>query len=96
VHDTDTLGAGCVLCHQTDFLRGAFGERTILLCDTCEREYHVGCLASAGMATLSEVKGGGEEGGRLDDPGWRGCMVGMVSKGGARLGVEGKGGGLRW
>ena len=37
-------GAGCVLCRQPDFLRGAFGDRTILLCDQCEREFHVGCL----------------------------------------------------
>jgi hypothetical protein len=55
VHDTDGLGSGCVLCHEPDFLRGAFGERTIMICDTCEREFHVGCLRSTGRAELKEV-----------------------------------------
>jgi hypothetical protein len=55
VHDTDGGGAGCVLCRLPDFLRGAFGDRTILICDTCEREYHVGCLRSHGLADLKEV-----------------------------------------
>jgi hypothetical protein len=58
VHDTDGLGSGCVLCHEPDFLRGAFGERTIMICDTCEREFHVGCLRSTGRADLKEVRGG--------------------------------------
>jgi hypothetical protein len=57
VHDTDGLGSGCVLCHEPDFLRGAFGERTIMICDTCEREFHVGCLRSTGRAELKEVRG---------------------------------------
>jgi hypothetical protein len=55
VHDTDGLGSGCVLCREPDFLRGAFGERTIMICDTCEREFHVGCLRSTGRADLKEV-----------------------------------------
>eukprot|EP00882_Tetradesmus_deserticola_P028427 GHRQ01031665.1.p3 GENE.GHRQ01031665.1~~GHRQ01031665.1.p3 ORF type:complete len:105 (+),score=32.48 GHRQ01031665.1:453-767(+) len=62
VHDTDGLGSGCVLCYEPDFLRGAFGERTIMICDTCEREFHVGCLRRHGRADLKEVrpaKGGG-------------------------------------
>lgn len=55
VHDTDGLGSGCVLCHEPDFLRGAFGDRTIMICDTCEREFHVGCLRDYGRADLKEV-----------------------------------------
>ena len=55
VHDTDGLGSGCVLCYQPDFLRGAFGDRTIIICDTCEREFHVGCLRDKGRADLKEV-----------------------------------------
>lgn len=55
VHDTDGLGSGCVLCHEPDFLRGAFGDRTIIICDTCEREFHVGCLREQGRADLKEV-----------------------------------------
>lgn len=56
VHDTDGLGSGCVLCHEPDFLRGAFGDRTIILCDTCEREFHVGCLREHNRADLKEVR----------------------------------------
>lgn len=56
VHDTDGLGSGCVLCHEPDFLRGAFGDRTIMICDTCEREFHVGCLRDYGRADLKEVR----------------------------------------
>jgi len=48
VHDTDGLGSGCVLCHEPDFLRGAFGDRTIMICDTCEREFHCGLPAGTG------------------------------------------------
>jgi hypothetical protein len=59
---TDTLGAGCVLCHKTDFKVGAFGERTIMICDTCEREFHVGCLNESGRAHLTEVREEGESG----------------------------------
>lgn len=57
VHDTDGLGSGCVLCHEPDFLRGAFGDRTIIICDTCEREFHVGCLREQNRADLKEVRG---------------------------------------
>lgn len=56
VHDTDGLGSGCVLCHEPDFLRGAFGDRTIIICDTCEREFHVGCLREHNRADLKEVR----------------------------------------
>lgn len=57
VHDTDGLGSGCVLCYEPDFLRGAFGDRTIIICDTCEREFHVGCLREQNRADLKEVRG---------------------------------------
>jgi hypothetical protein len=43
-NEVDPYGTGCVLCKKHDFLRGGFGERTILICDQCEREFHVGCL----------------------------------------------------
>lgn len=64
VHDTDGLGAGCVLCHEPDFLRGAFGERTIMICDTCEREFHVGCLRERRLADLKEARRAGGGGAR--------------------------------
>ena len=42
--DVDLVAGGCVLCHCSDFMREGFGPRTILICDQCEREFHVGCL----------------------------------------------------
>ena len=49
---------GCVLCNSPDFLRGGFGERTMIICDQCEREFHIGCLAEAGRARLTELPDG--------------------------------------
>jgi hypothetical protein len=54
----EEVGAGCVLCGTIDFLRGAFGERTMLLCDQCEREFHVGCLRSSGRCVLESIPEG--------------------------------------
>lgn len=50
-HELD-LDSGCVMCHQNDFEKSGFGDRTILICDQCEREYHVGCMKDAGMPHL--------------------------------------------
>ena len=52
------LHGGCVLCKVPDFLRGGFGERTMIICDQCEREYHIGCLAEHGRAHLTELPEG--------------------------------------
>lgn len=52
------LHGGCVLCNVPDFLRGGFGERTMIICDQCEREYHIGCLAEHGRAHLTELPEG--------------------------------------
>lgn len=51
----------CVLCYEPDFDKEGFSERTVLICDTCEREFHVGCLRNAGVADLT-VSGNGERG----------------------------------
>jgi hypothetical protein len=58
VSELDTLAGGCVLCHEVDFQRGGFGPRTIMLCDQCEREFHVGCLSKCGVADLDAVPEG--------------------------------------
>ncbi|XP_071711518.1 uncharacterized protein [Rutidosis leptorrhynchoides] len=34
----------CVLCSAHDFSKSGFGPRTVIICDQCEKEYHVGCL----------------------------------------------------
>ena len=35
---------GCVLCRKGEFQTGGFSESTVLICDLCYREFHVGCL----------------------------------------------------
>ncbi|KAB1221200.1 Chromodomain-helicase-DNA-binding protein 4 [Morella rubra] len=47
--------SGCVLCRGYDFSKSGFGPRTILLCDQCEMEFHVGCLRDHKMAFLKTV-----------------------------------------
>jgi len=56
--DAAAAAGGCVLCQSPDFLRDGFGPRTMIICDQCEREFHVGCLASTGRAHLSELPEG--------------------------------------
>ncbi|XP_077226208.1 uncharacterized protein LOC143859371 isoform X2 [Tasmannia lanceolata] len=46
---------GCVLCRCHDFSKSGFGPRTVLLCDQCEKEFHVGCLKDHKMANLKEL-----------------------------------------
>lgn len=49
----------CTLCFEPDFLTGGkFGERTIILCDSCEREFHIGCLQAAGACSLAALPKG--------------------------------------
>ncbi len=62
INELDTVAGGCVLCHEVDFQRGGFGPRTVLFCDQCEREFHVGCLKKAGKCDLQEVPEGNKSG----------------------------------
>ncbi|XP_073066699.1 uncharacterized protein [Primulina eburnea] len=48
----------CVICRGYDFSKSGFGPRTVLLCDQCEKEYHVGCLKKCKMADLKELPKG--------------------------------------
>uniref|UniRef100_A0A0E0HJH5 Zinc finger PHD-type domain-containing protein n=1 Tax=Oryza nivara TaxID=4536 RepID=A0A0E0HJH5_ORYNI len=54
---SDDLG-GCALCKQKDFNNSVFDERTVILCDQCEKEYHVGCLQSQWQVDLKELPEG--------------------------------------
>lgn len=57
--DAGAAGSGgCVLCHDPEFQRGEFGPRTMMLCDQCEREFHVGCMAAGGVAALEGLPEG--------------------------------------
>lgn len=46
---------GCVVCRAPDFSVAKFDERTVMLCDQCEKEYHVGCLRDSGLCDLKEL-----------------------------------------
>ncbi|XP_052186436.1 uncharacterized protein LOC127797506 isoform X2 [Diospyros lotus] len=46
---------GCALCRGHDFSKSGFGARTVILCDQCEKEYHVGCLKEHNMDDLKEL-----------------------------------------
>ncbi|XP_019234167.1 PREDICTED: uncharacterized protein LOC109214681 isoform X2 [Nicotiana attenuata] len=48
----------CVLCRGYDFSKSGFGPRTVILCDQCEKEYHVGCLKRSKIADLKELPKG--------------------------------------
>lgn len=40
--DCSALTSSCVVCFDPSFEKGGFSDRTVLICDQCEREYHVG------------------------------------------------------
>ncbi|KAE8719027.1 Acyl-CoA N-acyltransferase with RING/FYVE/PHD-type zinc finger domain isoform 2 [Hibiscus syriacus] len=50
--------SGCAICRACDFSKSGFGPRTIILCDQCEKEYHIGCLRTNKMADLREIPKG--------------------------------------
>eukprot|EP00793_Prasinoderma_coloniale_P003339 PRCOL_00005974-RA len=56
--DLDIVQGGCVLCRASDFDLDSFGPRTMMVCDQCEREFHVGCLSRFGRADLKALPEG--------------------------------------
>ncbi|XP_020580430.1 increased DNA methylation 1-like [Phalaenopsis equestris] len=50
----DCRVGGCALCRSKDYTKTGFGPRTVLICDQCEKEYHVGCLKNHGRDELKE------------------------------------------
>ncbi|KAL3532007.1 hypothetical protein ACH5RR_005528 [Cinchona calisaya] len=48
----------CVICRGSDFSKSGFGPRTVILCDQCEKEYHVGCLKIEKIADLKKLPKG--------------------------------------
>ncbi|XP_031396784.1 uncharacterized protein LOC116207830 isoform X2 [Punica granatum] len=58
VRNIGTEISGCVLCGCYDFSKSGFGPRTIILCDQCEQEFHIGCLREHKMANLKELPKG--------------------------------------
>ncbi|PPD90040.1 hypothetical protein GOBAR_DD13036 [Gossypium barbadense] len=58
VKNIETELSGCTLCRACDFSKSGFGPRTVILCDQCEKEYHIGCLRTHKMADLREIPKG--------------------------------------
>ncbi|KAI3447667.1 hypothetical protein Pfo_004332 [Paulownia fortunei] len=46
---------GCVICRSQDFSAAKFDDLTVIICDQCEKEYHVGCLRETGLCDLKEL-----------------------------------------
>ncbi|EPS63725.1 hypothetical protein M569_11059, partial [Genlisea aurea] len=38
-----------------DFSAADFDDQTVIICDQCEKEYHVGCLRNSGICDLKEL-----------------------------------------
>lgn len=55
VKTPETDCGGCVLCRENDFSVDKFDDRTVIICDQCEKEYHVGCLREGGRCDLKEL-----------------------------------------
>ncbi|MCD7453953.1 hypothetical protein HAX54_022765 [Datura stramonium] len=51
----ESESGGCVVCRTPDFSVAKFDDRTVMLCDQCEKEYHVGCLRESGLCDLKEL-----------------------------------------
>ncbi|KAL0301900.1 UNVERIFIED_CONTAM: hypothetical protein Sradi_6466800 [Sesamum radiatum] len=49
---------GCAICRRHDFCKSKFTARTIIICDQCEKEYHVGCVKEQNMDDLKELPEG--------------------------------------
>ncbi|VVB01774.1 unnamed protein product [Arabis nemorensis] len=49
------LPSVCVLCRGHSFSRMGFNSRTVIICDQCEKEFHVGCLKEHNIADLKEL-----------------------------------------
>ena len=58
IHDLDHDAGGCSVCGRPDFALGEFCDRTMILCDQCEREFHVGCLRREGRCDLTQLPTG--------------------------------------
>ncbi|GMP36491.1 hypothetical protein CsSME_00008604 [Camellia sinensis var. sinensis] len=52
VETTETDVGGCALCRGHGFSKSVFGPQTVILCDQCEKEYHIGCLKEHKMDDL--------------------------------------------
>ncbi|XP_051143474.1 uncharacterized protein LOC127259898 [Andrographis paniculata] len=52
--EPDTEGC-CTICRGNDFTKSKFDGHTVMICDQCEKEYHVRCLKEHNMDDLKEL-----------------------------------------
>lgn len=45
----------CALCRSYDFSQIGFNDRTVIVCDQCEKEFHIGCLREHKIDDLKEL-----------------------------------------
>ncbi|CAI9780731.1 unnamed protein product [Fraxinus pennsylvanica] len=55
VETTEADAGGCAVCGGDDFIASEFNDRTVIICDQCEKDYHVGCLREQKMDDLKEL-----------------------------------------
>ncbi|CAI9761540.1 unnamed protein product [Fraxinus pennsylvanica] len=55
VETTEVDAGGCAVCGGDDFIASEFNDRTVIICDQCEKDYHVGCLREQKMDDLKEL-----------------------------------------
>ncbi|GAB2272475.1 hypothetical protein Dimus_007299 [Dionaea muscipula] len=55
VKPSENESGGCVFCRANDFSATGFDDRTVIICDQCEKEYHIGCLRDNGLCDLKEL-----------------------------------------
>lgn len=57
-HPENSDLVACVLCRCHDFSKNVLNDRTVIVCDQCEREYHIGCLREHNMADIKALPKG--------------------------------------
>ncbi|KAF8039517.1 hypothetical protein BT93_B1896 [Corymbia citriodora subsp. variegata] len=55
--ETEEVGV-CALCSNKGFTKSGFGPKTVIICDQCEKEFHVCCLRDHKVADLKELPEG--------------------------------------
>ncbi|KAL2507477.1 Acyl-CoA N-acyltransferase with RING/FYVE/PHD-type zinc finger domain [Forsythia ovata] len=55
VETTEADAGGCAVCGGDDFSASGFNDRTVIICDQCEKDYHVGCLREQKIDDLKEL-----------------------------------------
>ncbi|KAL8152623.1 hypothetical protein V2J09_010383 [Rumex salicifolius] len=58
VKEVEFEHGGCVICRSDDFSSETFDDRTVIICDQCEKEYHVNCLRDNGLCDLKALPDG--------------------------------------